>query len=168
MSQDINQNDHDFENGEINPDHALDVWVLLDQTRYMIFRAREMELRQHGITPEQAAVLRLLQNNPRGVAPSEMPRLIVREPHSIYTLLSRMEKRGLVKKVKSLSDEKIRVHLTAKGKQLYKKSIDRTSLRMILSTLSEEELDRLAELLGKLRGKVSLLLGKDYKPPFLK
>ena len=149
-------------------DQKLDVWVLLDQTRYTIFRARELELSQSGITPEQAAVLRILENNPKGVAPAEMPKMLIREPHSIYGLLGRMQKRGLIKRVKGSVDGKIRVVLTSKGKQLYTKSLDRTSLHMILSVLSEEELERLAGILAKLKERASNLLGIDYKPPFLK
>lgn len=149
-------------------DHYLDVWVLMDKTKYMISRARELELHQFGITPEQASVMRALQNNTDGLAIVDLPKIILREPHSIYCLIGRMEKKGLVKKIKFSNNENTRVVLTRKGKQLYNKSLDRTSLRMILSVLSREELDSLERLLSKLKERSSTLLGIEYRPPFLK
>jgi MarR family transcriptional regulator, organic hydroperoxide resistance regulator len=161
------QHNNDIENSE-DLEYLLNVWVLLDQTRYMISRSRELELHQFGITPEQAAVFRLLQNKPKGIAVAELPVMLLREPHSIYGLIGRMEKNSLIRKTKSPGDIKTRVVMTEKGKLLYKKSLDRTSLQMILSALSKEELDQLAELMGKLKDRASGLLGKTYKPPFLK
>ena len=166
MSEDQKENGENSAN--LLRDRYLDAWVLLDQTRYIMFSARELELNQFGITPEQAGVFRMLINNPKGVAPAEMPSILLREPHSVYGLLGRMEKREPVKRVKSPPDDKTRVVLTAKGKQLYKKSIDRTSLHMILSVLSEEEIGQLDVLLGKLKDRARSVMGIDHKLPFLK
>ncbi len=78
----------------------IDLWVLLDQTRDAIARAREMELSQYKITKVQASVLFMLLTQNKRIALSDISKWILREPHSISSLISRMERNGLVRKIK--------------------------------------------------------------------
>ena len=167
MPDTLNRQGDDIKKNQSHLDADLDVWVLLDQTRYMLFRARELELRQSGMTTVQAAVFRILQDSPKGVPLQDIPKLIMREPHSVSSLISRMANKGLVEKVRECKGKNIRIVITEKGRQLYRKSLNRTSLRMILSALSPEEQKNLALPLEKLRSRARQLLGMDYKPPFL-
>ena len=47
------------------------LWRLLDHTRYMIFRDREMELSEFGLTPEQAFVLDIIHAAGGSTTPCE-------------------------------------------------------------------------------------------------
>jgi DNA-binding MarR family transcriptional regulator len=147
-----------------NPD--FDLWVLFDQTRDVIAKSREIELEQYKVTRVQASVLFMLQKQNRGVTLAEISKWILREPHSVSSLINRMEKLGLVKKTRARKDDRILVSITGKGHTLYgqttKKSID-----MIFSSLSQEEKLQLTSYLKKVRAKARNLLGMDYKPPFL-
>ena len=144
----------------------IDLWVLLDQTRDAISRAREMELSQYKITKVQASVLFMLLTQNGKVALSDISRWILREPHSISSLISRMEKNGLVRKIKETGDDRIQVQLTDKGRQIYSQ-ITWRSIEMVFSSLSTDEKLSLQSTLKKLRTKARSLMGLDYKPPFL-
>ena len=144
----------------------IDLWVLLDQTRDAISRAREMELSQYKITRVQASVLFMLLTQNKKIALSDISKWILREPHSISSLISRMERNGLVQKVREPDDDRIHVILTEKGRQIYSQVTWR-SIEMVFSSLSREEKLALKSSLKKLRSKARSLMGLDYKPPFL-
>ncbi|UCG10376.1 MAG: winged helix-turn-helix transcriptional regulator [Dehalococcoidia bacterium] len=131
-------------------DHNL--WVFLHQIRDLIFRAREKELRQYGITPVHAGVLLILTILGGKSSPSEIARWMVRKPHTISGFLSRMEKAGLVKKEYKPGDKgRITVTITPKGKRIFVDTTKRESIRNIFSCLSEKEHQQLHSILEKLR-----------------
>ena len=100
-------------------DHNL--WIFLHQVRDIIFRAREKELRQYGITPIQGGVLLILTVLGGKSSPSEIGKLMVRKPHTISGFISRMEKNGLVNTGYDESNKgRVIVTITQKGKQTYK------------------------------------------------
>jgi len=152
---------------KVRYDSKLDLIVLLDQVRYMATRARENELRAYGLTLIQAAVLRLLRDSADGATLQEISSVVTRETNSVSSLISRMQDKGLVKKQRTKQGNGIRVLITEKGKHVYNESVDRTLLSMLLSVLSDEEQKELYGLLQKLKGKASVLLEAQYKPPFL-
>lgn len=148
-------------------DKDLNLWALLRLTERAIFKAREKELAQYGITVEQAAVcfyVRIIGNN---ATPAELSRWMLREPHTISGILDRMEKKGMVRKVKDLDRKnQVRVVLTEKGKQAYDQSTKREAIHQIVSSLSEEERKQLRSCLNTLRDKALKELGIFNKPPF--
>ena len=76
------------------------------------------------------------------------------------SILSRMEKQGLVKKVKDLDRKNlVRVCLTDKGRQVYHEAVKRETIVKILSCLSETEGQQLASSLKRLRDKALKDLG---------
>ena len=156
------------QNGKIvspldDPDLVL--WVLLDQTRDVLSKARELELDQYKLSRVQAMVLFTLFNENRDLTIPEMSNAIVRELNSVLSLVNRMEKVGLVKKVRSTSKDKVKIALTEKGRTLYTNTTW-LSIKMIFSVLSEEEKQQLYSCLKKVRSKARELLGLGYKPPF--
>ena len=149
-------------------DEEYKLWWLILHMRRAMRKARARELFQYGISPEEAAVLFITQTRGPRVTPAEISRCILREPHSTFGLLSRMEKKGLVKKVKDLDKKNlIRVVLTEKGRKAYYQSTKRESINKIVSSLSKEERQQLRKLLEKLRDKAFEELGINYKPRFL-
>ena len=149
----------------VNQDYNL--WVLLYQARDAIFKAREKELRQYGLTPVKAATLFVIQAIGDEATPAEIARWLFREPHSITELLNRMAKGGLVRKTRNLGQGNlVRVTITEKGKQAYYQSSESKYIPQILSFLSEEEKQQLRLLLEKLRSKAHQELGVKFKMPY--
>lgn len=152
------------------PENDLDyeLWVLILHTRRSMRRLREKELFRYGITPERSGVLYAVHVIGERATPAEIARFLLREPHSISSLINRMEAEGLVKKVKDLDRKNmVRVVLTNKGHEAYKQTAKRDSIHEVMSTLSEEERKLLRALLGKLCRKTLKELGVTRKPIFL-
>ncbi len=148
-------------------DYAL--WLLLLKVRRCISKIREKELSPYDITPEQAGVLFIVQALNSRTTPAEISRLTFREPHTVSTLIGRMEKKGLVKKVKDMDKKNmIRIVITEKGQEAYNQSSQRTTIHNIMSALSEAERQQLTSLLQKLSDQALKELGEYYKPPFLR
>jgi len=135
-------------------DTTYNLWLLLRRATHAALRARERELRQYGISSANSGVLFLVQELGRKATPAEISRQLFREPHSVSGLLSRMEKDGLVRRVKDLRKKNmVRVVLTEKGRKVYEQAKKRGSVHSILSVLSEEERRQLTLCLTKIREK---------------
>ena len=148
-------------------DEDYDLWLLVAQVRQAMFRARRKELVQYNISPRQAAVLFAIQAIDGKATPAEISRWLFREPHSVSELLSRMEKRGLVRKVKDLKGKNlVRLVLTEKGCEAYYQSTKRESIHKIKSSLTEEERQQLRSCLQILRDKAVQVLRIEDEMPF--
>ena len=145
-----------------------DIWPLLHETFDLMSRARENELRQFGISTIQSAVLFMVKNSTVPVTPSSISRCLIRQPHAVSRLLDRMERNGLVKKVKDLERQNlIRVTLTEKGEAVYRRSREnRKVIPEILSLLSQEDQRKLATYLQLLRDESLKVLREPHPPPF--
>ena len=151
----------------LSADLDYNLWVVLHQAKDAIFRARDKELSQYGITTMQAAALFIINAIGEEATPSEIARWLSREPHSVSGLLTRMEREGLVRTVKSLGKKnRVNVTLTEKGRQAYSESLKRESLQEIMSCLTEEERQQLASSLEQLRDKALRNVAEARKPPF--
>jgi DNA-binding MarR family transcriptional regulator len=148
-------------------DQDLNLWALFRQTREAMFKARGKELEKYGISSTQAAVLFTIQNIGKSATPAEISRRLIREPHSISGLLSRMEKQGIIKRVKDLPKRNmLRISLTAKGKELYKLTAKRDSMHEVFAVMSPEEKNILWGYLERLRDRSLKLAGIGYEMPF--
>lgn len=133
-------------------DRDFILWVLLRQARDAVFKVRENELRQYGISTIEAATLYAIQSIGDKATPAEISRWVFREHHTVSALLSRMQKKGLVTKTKDTSRKNIwRVSLTKKGKNAYRQSIKRESIHTALSPLSAKDRQRLESYLREIR-----------------
>ncbi|MFQ5996469.1 MAG: MarR family winged helix-turn-helix transcriptional regulator [Dehalococcoidales bacterium] len=149
-------------------DQDYELWWLILHVRRAMRKLRAKELFQYGITPEEAAVLFVVQAIGDKATPAEIARYLLREPHTISGLLSRMVGDGLVRKTKDLARKnRVRVLLTDKGRKAYKQSTKRESVHRVMSCLSEEERQQLRAPLGKLCQKALEELGTDRQLPFL-
>jgi DNA-binding MarR family transcriptional regulator len=147
-------------------DGNYELWVLLAQTREAMLKSRQKELGQYNISPRQNAVLLFLQVAGDKATPAEISRGLFRESHTISEILSRMEKQGLLKRVKDLTRKNlVRVELTEQGRETCNRSTRRESIHKILSVLSSEERQQLELYLRRLRDK-ALQLIKKKKPLF--
>lgn len=143
------------------------LWVLLRQAKDAVFKATGKELSRYGISPEQAGVLSIVQSLDNKATPAEISRWLLREPHTVSGILSRMEKKGLLRKTKDLDRKNlVRVTLTKKGQQAYLQSTKIESIGKIMSCLSEEKCQQLIPCLKALRDRALKELRVDQEPPF--
>ena len=142
-------------------------WERLVVTYTILERARELELGQAGLSLPQAAVIYFLKTASEPLTPSKLSRLVYKEPHTLSGLLSRMEIQGLVKKTKDLKRKNlVRVSLTKKGEESFKRQVNVRTVRNVTSCLSSKELASLNELLDKLYAKGIELLRKMQPYPY--
>jgi len=145
-------------------DQDYRLWVLLQQTSDILFEARENELREDGLTAMHAAALLVIKGIGDKTTPAQISRWMVRKPHSISGLLSRMEKAGLIRKTKDLHKKNlVRVSLTEKGEAAYKLAMKRKMIQKIMSSLSAEQRKQLNSALEILRTKGLKEMGIDPK-----
>ena len=142
-------------------------WERLVVTYTILERARELELGQAGLSLPQAAVIYFLKTVEGPLTPSKLSRLIYKEPHTLSGLLSRMEAQGLVKKTKDLKGKNlVRVSLTKKGEESFKRQVNVRTVRNVTSCLSSKELASLNGLLDKLYAKGIELLREMQPYPY--
>ncbi len=143
---------YDYDLSPLDEDYNL--WLLFAVTRRATAKARHKELSQYGITLEQAGVLYVIKHIGRKIILSEIARFILREAHTISTLIDRMVAKGLVKKIKDLDRKNlVRVEMTEKGQKAYDNTTKRESIYRMISSLSEEEKRQFRTCLEKLRDK---------------
>ena len=124
------------------------------RTSHVVLKARQRELAQYGFSPVTSAVLFTVQAIGHDATPVEISRYLLREPHSVSALLSRMEREGLVGRVKDLARKnQVRIFLTEKGIEAYNKSYNRKSIHKIMSVLSEEEHQQMTSYLTRIQEK---------------
>ncbi len=148
-------------------DQNYNLWTLLAQTREAMFKAGQKELRRYNITGRKAAVLFIIQAIGYEATPAEIARWLFRESHTVSELLNRMEKQGLVRKVKDLDRKNlVRVELTAKGQEARSLIMKREAIHRIMSSLSEKQRQQLTSLLRTLRDTALKELTIVRKIPF--
>lgn len=150
----------------LSEDGIYELAVLLAQAREAMMKARQKELAPYNLSPRQSAVLLYLQATNGKATPSEISRGLFRESHSISEILNRMEKQGLVRKVKDLRRKNmVRIELTGKGREACNRSEKLASIKKMFSTLSNEEQQQLRFYLERLRNRALRLIPKK-KPIF--
>jgi MarR family transcriptional regulator, organic hydroperoxide resistance regulator len=148
-------------------DPLVNLYILLDQTNGIVTNAVELEIKHLRVTQPQVRILTMLSREDKPVTLDELAKWTLKEFNSVSTLINRMEKSDLVKKIKKDGDLKTYVVLTEKGSDLYHNQVTERSIHLIFGDLSNEEKIQLDSLLMKIRNKTRDLLGLDYRPPFL-
>ena len=148
-------------------DPDINLYILLDQTNSIVLNAVELELKHLRVTQPQARVLTMLSRENRPVTLDELANWTLKEFNSVSTLINRMEKNGLVKKIRKDGDLKAYIVLTEKGSDLYHLQVTERSIHLIFSKFSANEIKQLDSLLKKVRDATRDLLGLDFRPPFL-
>jgi DNA-binding MarR family transcriptional regulator len=152
---------------EINlPTKVTEIYPLFNNTGFIISRARELELANFGLTLEQGVLLHTLIKLGGSATLNEIATSTVRQYHSVSTLVNRMSRSGLVKKVKYSDKKKFQVSITDKGLNTYGKATC-NSLDMIFSVLPRKDQKTFARYLQLLSTRAREVLGLDYKHPFL-
>ena len=125
-------------------------------------------LRQYGISFSESGPLLLIEAFGNKITAAEIARQTWRKPHTISTLLQRMEKKGLIKRTKGSDKRRTRrISLTKKGLEAYRHSIVRESMHKLMSSLTKEERQQLESCLKKLRDQALKLSVDESAIPSL-
>ncbi len=152
--------------------HALEdrdfaSWVFMSRTRDAIFRNRVTELQKHNLSARQASVLIVLEELDRKATPAEVSKWVFREPHSVSDFLKRMERDGLIKRIKDLARKNmIRVEITDKGREAVHNAKKIEPVHKIMAVLSKEEHQQLMAIMQKLWDKALEELRIKNRPIF--
>ncbi len=138
----------------------LQIWNLLNQVRDGMIALRDRELAPLGVTAVQGGVLwviDVLKDTGVPATPTEISHRLFRRPPTVWALVNRMEKQGLVKCIRSTQGRRqVLVEMTEKGKQVYRRFVmERKVIPRIIESLSHDERDHLISTLGKLGKSVN-------------
>ena len=148
-------------------DQDYNLWLFLAQVRSVMLKSRQAELSRYGITASEASVLFIINAIPGDVTPAEISRWLFRQSQSIAGILNRMERQGLVRRIRDLDKaNQVRVVLTEKGIECYRHAAKRESIHRIMGSLSGEMRQQLEACLEKLKDKSLAYLGEQYELPF--
>lgn len=138
------------------------LWVIFHEAYDLMTKYEEDILKKAGITREQFLVLGMIKLiDEVADKPVIMARLasgLNRQPNSVTAIIDRMEKNGLIQKLRNLPDRRaINLLLTPKGDETFRigLKLGKRLIRAIFSVYTEEEMQILIALLKKLKAKVN-------------
>jgi DNA-binding MarR family transcriptional regulator len=147
-------------------DAPVALWILLRRTSHLMAKARQRELAKYGISVDASAAIFTIMLLGRQAIPATISRNLYLERHSVSQLLTRMEKDNLVRRVKDLERKNyVRVELTDKGLEAYRKASKNRSTKQIISILMDEEQQQMWVSLARLRDRA--LKRMDIRKPVL-
>jgi len=145
-------------------DPVVNAYVLLLNTSDIVTRYAETRLSKLGITSTQHMVLMTLSICTQPPALTELSQRLFRTKNSLTTVIDNMENNGLVTRVRDHADRRaIKIVATKKGTELLERSRipSRELVYHVMSCCSEEDLNRLSEVLQKVRSHVLKELGPE-------
>ena len=117
-----------------------DLWMSLVKVHHSLFFLRQKELSPSHIAAQQLQVLRIIQDLGADATLSTIAKKVERKLDVISRQAVRMEKDGLIKRVKdSPKSRLLRIELTAKGLEMLKISRESESINAAFSVLNDEE-----------------------------
>ena len=148
-------------------DPDINLSILFDHAFSLMTNAIEMELKQFNTNLSQIRVLTMLSRENRPVTIDEIANWSIKNFNSVSTLINRMEKKGLIEKIKNNGELKTYITLTEKGSMLYHLKVTERSIHLIIDKLSPKERQQLEIILKKIRDNSRDILGLDFKPSFM-
>lgn len=143
-------------------------WTVIRSVSHLMEKIRDRELAQYGINTRQAGMLRHLKVLGDEATPVAIARTMFREPTSVSAILIRMEKQGLVRRVRDPKlRNRIRVYLTEKGEEAYRNASKRESVARTMSRLSVEDRNHLLKAMLEFRKSAIEEFMNAYKTSYL-
>ena len=133
-----------------------ELWALFLQAHDAAIALRENELKEFGISSIEASVLRVIEvireKTGHQPTPTDISTWLIRQPHSMSSLISRMEARGLISKEKDTQRKNlVRVYLTEYGFSTLR-AVDRADSKLdLLAALGPERAPQFALILQSIR-----------------
>jgi len=139
-----------------SPRHKAVVVAILKSADRLRRRAEAM-LAPHDVTLQQFNVLRILRGaKPEGLCTLTIAERMIEETPGITRLIDRLEKKGLVRRVRSEEDRRqVWCRITPAGERVLARLDDTVEQfdRAAVGGLSAADQDRLTVLLGQLQGE---------------
>jgi DNA-binding MarR family transcriptional regulator len=137
------------------------LWVIFHLTNDLLLRAEENASTPTGITNQQFLVLWIMEFltevNGVPITITDLAPILHRSLNSVSLIVDRMEKTGLVKKVRDLPDRRaVRISPTKKADRIFLDSVktNRDFIKSSFSIYTEEEQKQLLSLIRKLKNKL--------------
>jgi len=147
----------------------FELWELLALTQHAIYSVREIELREFGITPNQAYVLKSIHELKNAATQAQIAHFTFRKQNTVSINMKRMENQGLLKRERNKNRKnQVTLSLTQKGEEVYQKSLNRKTFDNIMSSLSLKQIEQLSSDLDKLFTAAVNELAKFNNESFLK
>jgi DNA-binding MarR family transcriptional regulator len=144
----------------------IKLWSILNNTRFAISRLRELELAKFGLTMEQSSILHIIVDHGGTVTIKEIIDETMHQPNSVYILLNRIKKMGLICNTEQKESGSTLISLTEDGESLLKK-ITNISFEVTISRLKAAEKAKFVEILYRIIDKSGELLGIHFTPPIM-
>jgi DNA-binding MarR family transcriptional regulator len=155
-----------MKNNSGHHDEIHDTWNILAHTYRLMGRLWNKELSGNKFSREQALNLMIIKMLGDNATPYRVSRFQAQEHNTVSDILNRMEKLGLVTKIReSRGKSRVKVRLTELGEQAYSQSLQRDVLYRVMSILSERELKQLTSVLTKLRDEILKEFEKEQEWP---
>jgi len=148
------------------PEHKL--WVLCHQTLNLVTKCEDKAFASGGLTSQQMGVMMAIKNIKPPVSQTEVARWLDRSTNSVSMIIDRMERDGLVRRRRDLTDRRsLRLVITKKGKEAFEQALDPgwELINHVLSNLTKEEMQTLNELMEKIREKADQYLSPGASLP---
>lgn len=147
----------------------LTAWIRLRQAAGAANRLVEVDLGKLGTTLAQVDVLTILSLSKGSLTPGEIASYVFREKHSASALLTRMQRAGLVKKVRSRKDQRVvKIQIQPKGRELMAKALGvEYRADLMASCFTDEEIRQFDSFLKRLRDASLKTMGSkaETMPP---
>jgi DNA-binding MarR family transcriptional regulator len=125
---------------------------LLRNVGHIINRVRDRELRQHDVTARQVSVLGAIKRLGGEATITEVSRRLLRDPSTIFNITNVLHRKGLIKKSRDTANRHwVCLTLTARGEEIYEKSLQKEKVALTMSALTPEERRQLVSCLEILR-----------------
>ena len=129
-----------------------DLGRLFHRVHEAMSRIRSIELSKIGLTSPRVGVLAYIKESDNPKTISAIASRIARELNTVTELLARMEKDGLIRKVRQKKTRQLyTIEITEKGEEYYEKAMKIDIHRKILANLSQEERSHCQAYLSKLQ-----------------
>jgi len=149
---------------------SLTAWAQFRHAWIAMNKVAESRLLEVDSTPETVGVLWACRDYPRDqlapLHPAEIARLVFRAPHTVASMLNRLEKEGLIIRIRKKQGHPLtEVKLTARGKEVCSPRIDvlKDVIAETMSALSEDEIEQLLGLTRKLQLKALEMLNTKLR-----
>jgi DNA-binding MarR family transcriptional regulator len=141
------------------------LWMLMDETTFLVSSAREKELRKNNLSSVQIKVLLTLNYVGRALTIQELCHWTIRGHTSISLLTDKMVDKGFVDKYTDINNKnQTLISITRKGKQIIRKLNTQRPIPEVFSVLSQEESDQLTLYLQKLIKQAIEVTSPPYPP----
>lgn len=148
----------------------IKLWTVFNQASEAGIKVIDSELfRSHEMSYIQLSVMYIIKTSKKLLSPSEISRILLREPHTTAALINRMQKHGLVMKTRDPRMKNIkRILLTRKGEDFYAKASKEEIRPQLLACLSQEEKEFLLACSEKIRDEAlkQLTVRRIWDPLF--